>query len=61
MNERNVQVRIVRLPHADGLEPPAYQSSGAAGLDLSCALAGSESRIGLAEAAAAIRAERDSR
>lgn len=43
MNERNVQVRIVRLPHADGLEPPAYQSSGAAGLDLSCALAASES------------------
>lgn len=43
MNERNVQVRIVRLPHADGLEPPAYQSSGAAGLDLCCALAAGES------------------
>jgi dUTP diphosphatase len=33
-----VRVRILRLPHADGLPLPAYQSKGAAGLDLVAAL-----------------------
>ena len=31
-------VRVTRLPHAEGLELPAYQTSGAAGLDLVAAL-----------------------
>lgn len=31
-------VRFLRLPHARDLELPAYQSAGAAGLDLLCAL-----------------------
>jgi dUTP pyrophosphatase len=30
---------IVRLPHADGLELPAYESEGAAGMDLRAAIA----------------------
>ena len=29
-----VRVRVVRLPHANGLPLPAYQTEGAAGLDL---------------------------
>jgi dUTP pyrophosphatase len=33
-----VRVRVVRLPHAGGLPLPAYQSDGAAGLDLVAAL-----------------------
>lgn len=33
-----VPVRVLRLPNAEGLEPPAYQSDEAAGLDLVCAL-----------------------
>ncbi len=33
-----VKVRILRLPHAEGLPLPAYQSKGAAGLDLVAAL-----------------------
>ena len=36
------QVRFLRWPHAADLEPPAYQSVGAAGLDLVCALDASE-------------------
>jgi dUTP pyrophosphatase len=32
------RVRIVRLPHAEGLALPAYQSAGAAGLDLVAAV-----------------------
>lgn len=31
-------VQIRRLPHGEGLDLPAYQSAGAAGLDLSAAL-----------------------
>ena len=34
----SVRVRIVRLPHAKGLPLPAYQTEGAAGLDLVAAL-----------------------
>ena len=33
-----VRVRVVRLPHASGLPLPAYQTDGAAGLDLVAAL-----------------------
>jgi dUTP pyrophosphatase len=32
------RVKVVRLPHAVGLDPPAYQSAGAAGLDLVAAV-----------------------
>jgi dUTP pyrophosphatase len=31
-------IEVVRLPHGTGLELPAYQSAGAAGLDLSAAV-----------------------
>jgi dUTP pyrophosphatase len=43
MNERKsdriVDVRILRLPHGEGLPLPSYQSAGAAGLDLIAAIA----------------------
>lgn len=35
---KKARVRVVVLPHAEGLELPAYQSEGAAGLDLVAAL-----------------------
>jgi len=35
----DVAVRVRRLPHGEGLPLPAYQSAGAAGLDLIAALA----------------------
>lgn len=31
-------VRVMRLPHGEGLPDPAYQSEGAAGLDLAAAI-----------------------
>lgn len=34
----SVQVKLRRLPHAQGLELPAYQSADAAGLDLMAAI-----------------------
>jgi dUTP pyrophosphatase len=34
----NVELRLMRLPHADGLPLPAYQSELAAGLDLIAAV-----------------------
>jgi dUTP pyrophosphatase len=34
----DIDVALVRLPHADGLELPAYATDGAAGLDLVAAL-----------------------
>jgi dUTP pyrophosphatase len=37
-NKPAVELQIVRLPHADGLPLPAYQSAGAAGLDLMAAV-----------------------
>lgn len=33
-----IKVKVVRLPHAEGLALPAYQSSGAAGMDLLAAV-----------------------
>ncbi len=39
-----IAVRIRRLPHSDGIDLPTYQSAGAAGLDLACALASSETK-----------------
>ena len=35
---RQVAVAIARLPHGEGLDLPAYQSAGAAGLDLMAAI-----------------------
>ena len=35
---KKVELRIMRLPHADGLPLPAYQSEFAAGLDLVAAV-----------------------
>ncbi len=34
----SVEIRIKRLPHGEGLPAPAYQSAGAAGLDLVAAI-----------------------
>ena len=34
----DVPIRVVRLPHAEGLELPAYASAGAAGMDVLAAL-----------------------
>lgn len=34
--------RIVRLPHGDGLELPAYESAGASGMDLKAAIGAEE-------------------
>lgn len=38
MSEPRVTVRVLRLPHAEGLPLPRYESSGAAGLDVPAAL-----------------------
>ncbi len=37
--EPQLRVRVIRLPHARGLPLPAYQSAGAAGMDLLAAVA----------------------
>ncbi len=39
MNASIQRINVMRLPHAAGLDLPAYQSAGAAGLDLLAALA----------------------
>lgn len=33
-----IDVRLQRLPHAEGIEPPVYATAGAAGCDLSAAI-----------------------
>ena len=38
MNEPDVAVRIRRLPHAEGLPLPAYETHGAAGMDVRAAV-----------------------
>jgi dUTP pyrophosphatase len=35
---KSAKIEVVRLPHAEGLPLPAYQSAGAAGLDLMAAV-----------------------
>ena len=37
-SKAKVTVRVVQLPHGEGLPLPAYQSDGAAGLDLTAAV-----------------------
>jgi len=34
----NIEVRVTRLPHGEGLDLPAYASAGAAGMDLLAAV-----------------------
>ncbi len=38
VNAPPVRVRLMRLPHGEGIAPPAYASDGAAGLDLRAAV-----------------------
>lgn len=38
MSEPRVKVRVLRLPHAEGLPLPRYETNGAAGLDVPAAL-----------------------
>lgn len=38
MSEPRVKVRVLRLPHAEGLPLPRYETAGAAGLDVPAAL-----------------------
>lgn len=38
-------VKIVRLPHAEGLELPAYETEDAAGMDLRAAVSADESMV----------------
>ena len=38
MSKSKTKLEIMRLPHAAGLPLPAYQSAGAAGLDLMAAV-----------------------
>jgi len=35
---KSVEIKFKRLPHGEGLPPPAYQTQGAAGLDLVAAI-----------------------
>jgi dUTP pyrophosphatase len=35
---KNIEVRVVRLPHGEGLDLPAYASAGAVGMDLLAAV-----------------------
>lgn len=39
MTHQNVRIGIVRLPHGEGLELPAYETDGSAGMDLRAAVA----------------------
>ena len=40
MSESKIKLEVLRLPHAADLPLPAYQSAGAAGLDLTAAVPG---------------------
>ena len=42
MSGTNISVNIVRLPHGQGLDLPAYETSGSAGMDLRAACSQSE-------------------
>ena len=51
--DAGITVRVVRLPHAKGLDLPAYQSDGAAGMDLLAAV-GERAPLRLAPGARAL-------
>ena len=38
MAQQQVTVRVVRLPHGEGLDLPAYETAGSAGMDLRAAV-----------------------
>lgn len=38
MSEATIPLKFARLPHAEGLDLPSYETSGAAGMDLRAAL-----------------------
>lgn len=38
MSENSIPLKFARLPHAEGLDLPSYETSGAAGMDLRAAL-----------------------
>jgi dUTP pyrophosphatase len=40
MTGKNIEIRVMRLPHGEGLPLPSYQSEHAAGLDLIAAVPG---------------------
>lgn len=40
-----ISLNIIRMPHAEGLEPPSYETSDAAGMDLRAAVPESEPLI----------------
>ncbi len=44
-NEIDLTIRFVRLPHAEGLDLPAYETVGAAGMDLRAALPEGEAMV----------------
>jgi dUTP pyrophosphatase len=46
------ELLILPLPHGDGLELPAYETSGAAGMDLRAAVDRGRSRLSLRPAPA---------
>ena len=48
-----IEVRIMRLPHGEGLALPAYQTAGSAGMDLAAAVA-EEAPLSLAAGARAL-------
>ena len=45
MSKSPIKVKFRRLPHGEGLPMPAYQSTGAAGLDLLAAIPANEERL----------------
>jgi dUTP pyrophosphatase len=49
-----VRIAVRRLPHAEGLPLPAYETAGAAGMDLRAAIAEGEAVVLVAGARAAI-------
>ena len=50
MSRRPIRVPLLRLPHSAGLALPAYQSEGAAGMDLLAAVP-EDAPLGLAPGA----------
>jgi len=45
MTDKNPKIGVVRLPHGQGIELPAYETSGSAGMDLRAAVAEGEKLV----------------